>query len=63
MFALVAMYLMRSKFGTAEQLVETLQGWMRTLPLGSNAKEGSTSSKLDEVADWNLGLHIVYVFA
>ena len=62
LFALVAMYLIKNKFDTADELVHVLNSWIRSLPVGTHAKEGSGAEKLDEVSDWPPGFPYVDVF-
>ena len=62
LFALVAMYLIKNKFDTADELVHVLNNWIRSLPVGTHAKEGSRAEKLDEVSDWPPGFLMLIFF-
>lgn len=62
LFALVAMYLIKNKFDSADELVRVLNSWIRSLPVGTHAKEGSFAEKLDEVSDWPPGFPYVDIF-
>jgi hypothetical protein len=62
LFALVAMYLIKNKFDSADELVHVLNSWIRSLPVGTHAKEGSLAAKLDEVSDWPPGFPYVEFF-
>jgi hypothetical protein len=56
------MYLLKSKFDTADELVQVLNNWIRSLPIGTHAKAGSCAEKLDEVSDWPQGCLYVWFF-